>query len=105
MNLIYYAILVPLLIKLPQIQTIQHQPQIANMYPYYHHCQHYNAASTDLQNIRRHPPGCWMNYTTPIWQPSYQHITIPQKITLSSNPRYLENRFIFRTTRFPPLER
>lgn len=102
MNLIYYSILVPLLIKLPSYHIIETPPQISNMHPYYYQCQQYNAASTKVQTIGRlhHQPGCWLNYTTPIFIPSYYFKTILQKITISSNPRYLENRFIFRTTRF-----
>ena len=70
-NLIYYAILIPFLFKIPTTihPVVSSNPlDIRNFAPYYHHCIHNNAAIQDIYHSKpRHPPGCWLNYTSMFW--------------------------------------
>jgi hypothetical protein len=101
-NLIYYTILIPFLIKLPTINIVFHKQLevIPNIQPYYYHCARYNAAMLELQKYKKYKSTCWMNYTTPVWilNPPKYKINIPRRIT-ASRQIYLDNPFIFRTTR------
>ena len=105
MNIIYYAIIIPFLLKLPSFHLVPSpQPsQIPNFHPYYHHCARYNAGFLEVQKIKKHSPTCWMNYTTPVWllTPPLHKIHIPRRMT-ASRPRYLDHPHIFRNTRTPP---
>ena len=93
-NLVYYAILIPLLVnppskihKIPYHQHLHqhHQHQFRNFAPYYHHCIHKNAAVPDVHHfLPRYPSSCWMNYTSPflIHQKAKNQIILPYRTTM-----------------------
>ena len=88
-NLIYYAILIPLLVNPPsrihKIPYHQHLHQFRNFAPYYHQCRQNNAVVPDVYNsIPRYPSSCWMNYTSPflIHQKAKNQIILPYRTTM-----------------------